>query len=275
MKTNGRSLGVRGLVLLGAVVTAPMASAAIVISSAGQSYNQNFDTLTVATTSQSWANDATLSGWSLFNGTGAAITSYVGGNGGSNAGSFYSLGAASSTDRALGGIGSGGTYFGSPASGAVAGYVAASFTNSSGLALSGFTLSFDGEQWRNGGNTSAQAMVLEYGFGSSFSAVTSWLAPGGAFDWTSPVATATAAAVNGNVAGWVAGRGGTVSTVWNAGDTLWVRWIERNDAGNDHGLAIDNFSFTAGAAPVPVPAALPLLLSGVAFIGAALRRRHS
>jgi hypothetical protein len=37
---------------------------------------------------------------------------------------------------------------------------------------------------------------------------------------------------------------------WQAGQTLWLRWIERNDSGNDHALAIDNFSLT-------LPATLP------------------
>src|SRR5262249_27115537 len=38
-----------------------------------------------------------------------------------------------------------------------------------------------------------------------------------------------------------AGRGGTLNNLgWAAGSTLWVRWVENNDAGNDHALAIDN-----------------------------------
>ncbi len=38
---------------------------------------------------------------------------------------------------------------------------------------------------------------------------------------------------------------------WTSGETLWLRWIELNDAGNDHGLALDNFSLSwaAGAPP--------------------------
>ena len=158
---------------------------------------------------------------------------------------------------------SGGAYFGSPASGAIAGWIAASFTNASGNALSGFTLNFDGEQWRNGGNASAQTMVLEYGYGASFATVSSWVAPGGTFDWASTFNSATAAAVDGNVAGLVANRGGTVNAAWNAGDTLWVRWRDTNDVGNDHGLAIDNVSFIAGqVAVVPEPDGLALLAAG-------------
>lgn len=226
------------------------------ITFTGSSYSQDFNTLASSGTNPTWANDLTLDGWYLFRQpvpAPVAITDYLVNNGGGNAGSFYSYGSSGSSDRALGGLGSGGAYFGSPATGNIAGWIAFAAANNTGSSLSSFTLSFDGEQWRNGGNTTAQTMVLEYGFGSSFSTVTNWITPGSNFNWTSPVATATAAAVDGNTAGLVSGRGGTISGVsWGVGETLWIRWVERNDTGNDHGLAIDNFTLTVTP---PTPAA--------------------
>lgn len=258
--------GVCALALAGA---AGSASAALSYSVSGGVYAQSFDSLTTSTSSTAWANDSTLAGWSLFNqsGGGTAIASYVGGTGSSNSGSFYSFG--SDSDRALGGVGSGGAYFGSASSGNVAGWITVAFTNTTGTDLSEFTVGFDGEQWRNGGNTNAQTMVLEYGFGASFGAVGSWTAPGAAFDFTSPDAGSTATALNGNDPTYrVAGLGGTVSAAWGAGETLWIRWVERNDTGNDHGLAIDNFTFSA----VPAPGSLAALgLAGLA----GLRRRRA
>jgi predicted extracellular nuclease len=209
------------------------------------SYSQNFDTLASSNTSIPWANDVTLPGWFLFRQPtpGTAISTYDANNGSSNAGSFYSYG--SSSDRALGGLGSGGAYFGSPATGNIAGWIAFSATNTTGGTISQVNLTFNGEEWRNGGNTAAQTMVLEYGFGASFTTVPTWTAPGSTFNWTSPVATATPATVDGNSAGLVANRGGTLSGLtWGNSDTLWIRWVERNDTGNDHGLAIDNFSLS-------------------------------
>jgi hypothetical protein len=95
-------------------------------------------------------------------------------------------------------------------------------------------------------------MVFEYGFGATIGSV-SWTTPGGAFDWSSPVTGSPGAAVNGNVAGRVTGVGGTIgSLTWNDGDTLWLRWTERNDVDSDHGLAIDDFSLSArGDVAVP------------------------
>ncbi|MFZ4575231.1 MAG: PEP-CTERM sorting domain-containing protein [Phycisphaerales bacterium] len=253
---------------------AGMAQASVVYTTIGGGYSQNFDSLTTATTSQPWTNDTTLTGWNLFRRTAAgdatpvAITSYTGGDGGTNAGSFYSFGSAGSSERAFGSTGSGGTYFGSPASGVVGGWIAVALENSTGAALSSFTVGFNGEQWRNGGNTAAQPMVLEYGFGLSFNSVATWTAPGANFDWSSVVNATAAAAVDGNAAGLVAGRGGTISNVtWNPGENLWIRWTERNDTGNDHGLAIDNFSFSA----IPTPGSLALAAMGL--FGMARRRR--
>lgn len=211
------------------------------------SHSENFNSLASSGTSNPWTNGTTLNGWFLFRqptSAPVAITTYAAGNGSSGTGGFYSFGTVAA-DRAFGGIGSGGTYFGSPASGDVAGWIAFAATNNTGAPITSVTISFSGEQWRNGGNTSPQTMVLEYGFGSSFTAVTTWTQPGGTFNWTSPVTGATAAAVDGNAAGKISGRGGTISSLnWTVGETLWIRWIELNDTGNDHGLAIDDFSIS-------------------------------
>lgn len=204
-------------------------------------YAQDFDGLAATGTSAVWANNATLPGWFLYNASQAAITTYVVGSGASNTGSFYSLGL--NADRALGGVASGGAYFGGPAQGAVAGWIALAVRNDTGGLVDGISLRFNGEQWRNGGNTSQQTMALEYGFGPTFAEVPEWIQPKGTFDWKSPVATAAAGPVDGNVAGRVSGVGGDLrGLAWAPEGILWLRWAEVNDVGNDHGLAIDDLS---------------------------------
>ena len=61
---------------------------------------------------------------------------------------------------------------------------------------------------------------------------------------------ATAAAVNGNdSSGRVPVSGSLSGLNWQPGQTLWIRWIDNNDSGNDHGLAIDDFSMQGSAPP--------------------------
>lgn len=231
-------------------------------------YTQNFDTLAASGAGLAWANNSTLPGWFLFNKNLASITSYVAGNGASNTGSFYSLGL--SADRALGGVASGGAYFGSPAQGAVAGWIALAVRNDTGGSVDGITLRFNGEQWRNGGNTEPQPMVLEYGMGATFADVPEWLPAGANFNWQSPVATGTAAAVDGNVAGRVNNVGGDLRGLgWAPGATLWLRWVELNDVGNDHGLAIDDVSITLALPDTTAPT-LQASIPAAAATGVAL-----
>ena len=226
------------------------------VSFTGSDHLQNFDSL--GTSLAVWANDSTLPAWSLFNKTPAAVTTIITTDGASNSGSFNNFGTATAADRALGGTASGGVYFGSPAAGTVAGWIAVAIANNTGAAQNAFTFRYDGEQWRNGGNSSAQTMVAQYGFGSSFTSVSTWNTPGAAFNFTSLQNTATAATLDGNAAAnRTANIGGSVTLAapWTAGTTLWIRWVENNDAGNDHALAIDNFRFGLPASSVTAPSA--------------------
>jgi len=275
-----KPLATFSLIASAALLAAAPAQAAIAVNNANFNYSQTFDTLASTGTTAAWVNDTTLAGWSLFNKDKAAITSITVDSGGSNAGAFRSYGATGSADRALGGAASGNAYFGSPASGAVAGWIAVAFTNTSNTAFTGFNIGFNGEQWRDGGAATpvAQKMTLEYGFGATFATVSNWTAPGASFDWSSPVftnKTSTGASVDGNAAGKVTGLGGTVTTPWAANDTLWVRWVEKNDAGNDHGLAIDNVNLTVVAAAVPEPSSYAMLLAGLFAVGFMAKRRKA
>jgi hypothetical protein len=253
---------IRNLFVALALAATSPAFATLAYTTSHTTVLQNFNTLPASGGASTWTNDSTLDGWYLFNRTGGTVPTILPANGTGNTGSFNSFGTGTSGDRALGGTASGGAYFGSPASGDLAGYIAFGFNNDTGVKLDVFNVRYDGEQWRNGGNTSAQTMVFEYGIGATFGAVTTWTAPAGSFDFTSPVVGATAAAVDGNGVGRVTGLGGQIYIPAGLadGETLWLRWIENNDIGNDHGLGIDNFSISA--IPEPTAALFGSLLAG-------------
>jgi len=265
--------------------------ATIVYSVAGSTYSQNFDSLASTGPDNAWQNDGTLPGWSLYRITAAnnpapfAIDTYYASSGITDNGRFYSLG--NSSDRALGGVGA--NKFGTDADfidttmGQTLGWIAASFSNGTGSPLTNITFNYDGEQWRNGGNDNgvAQAMAFEYAFGSDFATIPSnaWNVPTGDFTFSSPTNSGLDGPLNGNLAAnSAADRGGTISNLdWQPGATLWLRWIERNDTFIDHGLAIDNFEFSASATISAVPEASAVACGGIACIaigGVHLLRRR-
>src|SRR6185503_14226128 len=97
-----------------------------------------------------WTDNSTIPGWY------SSRTTYNFGTGSSNTGALYSFGLTG--DRALGSVGS-------SATGTV--YWAAKFTNNTGGTISSLDVSYNGEQWRNGGATSpgvsvAQTMDFQY-----------------------------------------------------------------------------------------------------------------
>jgi len=143
---------IAGLMASSAIVLAEGASGSGTVSIINSApILQNFDTLSNSTT----PSNVLPTGWYLTEiGTGgAADGSYVVGTGSSNAGGAYSFGATSSTDRALGSVGSGTVtpvYFG------------AKFTNNSTGPVTALAIEFNGEMWRRGPATAADGLTFAY-----------------------------------------------------------------------------------------------------------------
>ena len=220
---------------------------------------QNFDTLP-ATGSATWTNDSTLPGWyHARTGTGTTI---VANNGSSNAGNLYSYGCTdanapcnvapnSTSDRALGSLGSGNAAIGNL-------FWGIRLTNNTGTTITSLDVSYTGEQWRNSA-AAAQTVAFSYLVGSP--TVTGSLAEfqsaGVAvpqLDFTSPVTGGTAGALNGNLAANRVARTHTITglNIPN-GTEIMLRWSDPDHTGADHGLSIDDFSVTPHGTPLDTP----------------------
>ncbi|MEQ1920898.1 MAG: LamG-like jellyroll fold domain-containing protein [Pyrinomonadaceae bacterium] len=214
----------------------PMFFATKSISSVGTAVTENFDSLTTATFNLT--DNTSIDGVYAFRAAGNAIPNvFTADNGGSNAGRFNNYGTTSATDRALGSASSGtpGTL-----------NYGIRYVNNTGLTITALQVSYTGEQWRNGGNTTPQVLAFDYQQAATVTSLTAGTFTAvPALNFTSLINTATAAALDGNAAANRTVLTSTITVNIPNGEEVMLRWTDLNDAGNDHGFGIDDLSVTA------------------------------
>jgi hypothetical protein len=250
---------------------------------AGAEIGENFDSLPIgfkgntniqATWSEGWADDSetlenvrvSLPGWYLYY---PLATAAEGGTNthqrlrfgpGANTGSFWAFGAsASDSEKALGSLGST-----TVAANGAPMFMALRLVNGTGTTLNAFTVTFDGEQWRDGASPDPETLTCSW---SLTATVDDWNTSAAFTDvpslsFTAPVFTGTGGsgtAVDGNVEGLQAGLTATITGIaWAPGADLWLRWADPQLAGAaDDGLAIDNLLFKATTDGVIPPVQIP------------------
>lgn len=230
---------------LGAAALPASADIAVAPDATGRFvYVQDFDTLGATSRAFDWRDNDTLPGWRLLNFVEQPLVTptYRGDTGDDAGGSFYSYGLEGDSNRALGAVGTGGSYFGTPASGQLAGYIAVSLRNAGARGIDAVRVAFEGQQWRQGASDDLNVLVFEYGVGEEFGHV-EWMRPGAGFDFESPsplIVTPSGAPVFGRDPLAKQALGGVITPAWTAGSRLWLRWSVRNNFSFDHGLAIDD-----------------------------------
>ncbi|MBA4292647.1 hypothetical protein C0431_06710 [bacterium] len=251
------------------LIAAPLClatSALAQVSFTGGTYTQNFNSLP-STGSATWTNNSTLVGWSAITDATASITTVGAGVGTSTTAGLYGFGIASASDRAIGFVASN-AFTGASSTGR--GYIGVLIQNTSSDVLENIVVGYTGEQWRKENNSSANALSFSYSLNNTSltSGVYNFVNPMG---FASPITGATSAtALDGNQNANRAVLSTSLTGVsLNPGDTIMIRFIDLNDSGNDHILAVDDFNFSAEA--VPEPATMTILAGAAAM--AALRRR--
>ncbi|MFN5708083.1 MAG: PEP-CTERM sorting domain-containing protein [Planctomycetota bacterium] len=204
-----------------------------------------------------------VEGWYGANPTGSSANTEFRAQNGSQSGNagrgVVSFGSTGSSDRALGAL---------PTSNQINSF-GVIFTNDSGTTLTDLTIAFTGEQWRSGEVNISNTLTFLYGIGSSINDASQSYTQ---LDFSSPNISGSGA-LDGNDPLNQLLRSATISGLnWQAGEKLALRWNMNEVTGQDSGLAIDDFSFSATA--VPEPSALGLLaVAGV--VAGGLRRKRS
>lgn len=190
--------------------------------------SENFDTLVNTGTA---AASTLPNGWYLSESSGD--TNYAADNGALNSGTTYSYGSTGSTERALGSL----------ASNSTVPTIGARLQNTSAGSLSQILITYRGEQWRLGQTGVTDQLDFQYSLDATSLTTGTWTDVN-ALDLVSPVTTGTIGALDGNATGNRVFISATISGLsWAAGSSLWVRWMDPNISGADHGLAVDDIMF--------------------------------
>ncbi|NBU73272.1 MAG: hypothetical protein EBS53_17840, partial [Bacteroidetes bacterium] len=232
--------------------------------SGNRTYSQNFDGLganTVAgilpgthgaAVSLGAITSSNLNGWygAKIAGNNTSAADFLVSDGTTNAGTLYNFGAVGGTNRALGAIANSGNTM---AFGAL-------ITNTTGGTITNVKVSFTAEFWRNAipstSTSSAETNVLVFGYGKidgTSNTVTNFLIASNALGQTNlnitgpaPLAFGTTPVnLDGNSTNnQVAFSSVSLGLVLLAGETAFLRWQDKDNTGNDAGLAIDDFVLT-------------------------------
>ncbi len=203
----------------------------------GAAYLQTFDTILASSGSSS----SVPTGWAFAESGTSANTTYAAGTGTSATGNTYSFGATASIDRA----------FGMLQSGSLIATIGASFTNNTGNTITDLAIAYRGEQWRLGAlgradrldfQLSTNAISLTNGIWTDYDSL----------DFTSPVTNTTVGSLDGNAAANHTDINPTISGLHIPNNaTFWIRWVDFNVVGSHDGLAVDDFTITAGTNNTP------------------------
>jgi hypothetical protein len=211
------------------------AYAQVNISSLPATITQDFNSLATSGTGNTWSDNTTLLGWY------STRTVYNAGDGSSTAGALYSFGTGTASDRALGSIASGSTgtiFFG------------IRLKNNTTQTITSLQITYTGEQWRNGGRTDDDSLHFSYQIGATVSSLTSgtWTTDDD-LSFVGPIKASTANALDGNASANRTTKNKTLNVSIGPSQEIMLRWTDFNSQGNDHGLAIDDITIVASAAP--------------------------
>jgi hypothetical protein len=239
------------------------------------SHSENFDFLASTGTANAWDDDQgsrSTSGSPGWWWIGDNATGYDASNGSSSAPDRTSFGPVGDSERAMGSL-----------TGAANDFTiwALVIENNTGVDLESLTLSFTGEQWRNG-EIGTDTVVFSYMTSDDDFVDLDFLPTipdpwtyDSDLDFTGQDRGGDNVALDGNSPANRESLSDTLVVNIPAGDFIALRWRDDSTSSlTDHGLAIDNLSITFTPTPVPEPAAILFggLVCGIIGLGYARRK---
>ena len=237
--------------LLAAVVCGSLAKAQVPINNSNFLYGQTFNNLQTQTNIGYPMN---IPNWQIFEfGTGQFVNNqYRGGNGNDPSAEIYSFGqGTAAVDRALGSVATG-------PSNSLEAHYGVSFVNNTGSTITTFNVGFRQEQWRVGDPNPLPDTVRCYystnatsigDLGATWTEVTSLMMTSQVVD-----STVSGSTLNGNL--YNTNKFAVIGVNVPAGTVLRVKFVDRNNPGEDDGLSIDNFYANIGNC---APSASPII----------------
>ena len=248
MNTTPTLLGVCMTLFLFCLATTGQVS--IIATGPTGAYSQDFNSAFLGTTTYSLTDNAAgNSGWYVLRTAGNVSPNVLAADtGSSTTGQLKNYGSSGNSDRALGSLATSGT-------GAV--FYGIRLQNDTGVLIQSVNVQYTGEQWRA---ASADADTLAFSYQISDGDITSLTAG----TWTkftdlnfvSPNNTSSGA-IDGNSLANRITLNHTLVVEIPPGSEIMLRWNDIDDAGFDHGLAIDDIAVT-----FLVPSAAPVTISG-------------
>ncbi len=231
-----------------------VAKSQTLINSIGIPVTENFNSLTSSNTVTSWVQNSTLTSWYAYEmDPYNKPIDYSGDSGTGTIGRLYSYGRALRSERAFGSLCS------SSNDSIVFGW---RLKNITGVRIDSIKISYTGEQWRRTAGTAANKLLFFYKIASSIASIDSVMirnltSYGFTYfpnlDFSSPQIGTTTSALNGNDVANSKYLSQTIAISIAAGEEIMLLWLDDDEAGNDHGLAIDNISVTLLINPDKVP----------------------
>jgi uncharacterized repeat protein (TIGR01451 family) len=200
------------------------------IAAVNTMYPENFDGL-----AQSGASSTTPTAWTRTENGSSANSTYTANNGGSTTGDTYSYGTTGAADRALGAL----------RTGSLVPTIGAFYRNDTGVTINTLQINYTGEEWRLGTASRTDRLDFQYSTDATSLTTGTWTDVD-ALDFTTPNTTTTGAKDGNNATNRTAISNSITGLSIAPGVNVWIRWTDFDATGSDDGLAVDDFSITAG-----------------------------